>query len=55
VVLEGEDTNGEKLGHLIDELLSDTKRRRLMAEKMRSMAVTDAADKITELLEEKGK
>jgi UDP-N-acetylglucosamine--N-acetylmuramyl-(pentapeptide) pyrophosphoryl-undecaprenol N-acetylglucosamine transferase len=55
VVLEGADANGEKLGHLIDELLSDTKRRRLMAERMRSMAITDAADQIAELLEAKGK
>jgi UDP-N-acetylglucosamine:LPS N-acetylglucosamine transferase len=54
-VLEGTDANGEKLGNLIDELLSDTKRRRLMGERMRSMAITDAADKIAELLEAKGK
>jgi UDP-N-acetylglucosamine:LPS N-acetylglucosamine transferase len=40
---------------LIDELLSDTKRRRLMAERMRSMAIADAADKIAKLLEAKGK
>src|SRR5260221_1159361 len=50
-VLEGAEANGEKLGHLIDELLSDLKRRRLMAESMRSMAITDAAEKIAELLE----
>jgi UDP-N-acetylglucosamine--N-acetylmuramyl-(pentapeptide) pyrophosphoryl-undecaprenol N-acetylglucosamine transferase len=50
-VLEGAEANGEKLGRLIDELLSDFKRRRLMAESMRSMAITDAAEKIVELLE----
>jgi UDP-N-acetylglucosamine--N-acetylmuramyl-(pentapeptide) pyrophosphoryl-undecaprenol N-acetylglucosamine transferase len=54
-VLEGADANGERLGHLIDELLSDGKRRGLLAEKMRSMAVTDAAKKIANLLETQGK
>jgi UDP-N-acetylglucosamine--N-acetylmuramyl-(pentapeptide) pyrophosphoryl-undecaprenol N-acetylglucosamine transferase len=54
-VLEGADANGELLGQLIGELLADPKRRQLMGERMRSMAVTDAATKIAELLEAKVK
>ncbi len=52
-VLEGAHANGETLGNLIEELLSDPKRRRSMGEKMRSMAVPDAASKIADLLEAK--
>jgi UDP-N-acetylglucosamine--N-acetylmuramyl-(pentapeptide) pyrophosphoryl-undecaprenol N-acetylglucosamine transferase len=54
-VLEGANANGEILGNLIEELLSDPKRRQLMGERMRSMAVTDAATKIAELLEAEAK
>jgi UDP-N-acetylglucosamine--N-acetylmuramyl-(pentapeptide) pyrophosphoryl-undecaprenol N-acetylglucosamine transferase len=54
-VLEGADANGERLSHLIDELLSDPKRRGLLAERMRSMAVADAAKQIADLLEAQGK
>jgi UDP-N-acetylglucosamine--N-acetylmuramyl-(pentapeptide) pyrophosphoryl-undecaprenol N-acetylglucosamine transferase len=54
-VLEGAEANSENLGNSIDRLLSDPKRRRLMGEKMRSMAVTDAAIRIAELLETKAK
>jgi UDP-N-acetylglucosamine--N-acetylmuramyl-(pentapeptide) pyrophosphoryl-undecaprenol N-acetylglucosamine transferase len=50
-VLEGANANGDELGDLIDGLLSDPKRRQLMGQKMRSMAVTDAATKIADLLE----
>jgi UDP-N-acetylglucosamine--N-acetylmuramyl-(pentapeptide) pyrophosphoryl-undecaprenol N-acetylglucosamine transferase len=54
-VLEGADANGERIGYLIDELLSNPKRRRLLAERMRSLAITDAAKKIADLLEAQGK
>jgi UDP-N-acetylglucosamine--N-acetylmuramyl-(pentapeptide) pyrophosphoryl-undecaprenol N-acetylglucosamine transferase len=54
-VLEGADANGERISHLIDELLSDPKRRHLLAERMRSMAITDAANKIADFLEAQGK
>ncbi|HZC36633.1 MAG TPA: undecaprenyldiphospho-muramoylpentapeptide beta-N-acetylglucosaminyltransferase, partial [Chthoniobacterales bacterium] len=50
VVLEGADANGENLGNLIDALLSDPKRRRMMGERMQALAITDAASKIAELL-----
>jgi UDP-N-acetylglucosamine--N-acetylmuramyl-(pentapeptide) pyrophosphoryl-undecaprenol N-acetylglucosamine transferase len=52
-VLEGAEANGEKLANLIDALLSDPKRRRMMGEQMRALAITDAATKIAELLEAK--
>jgi UDP-N-acetylglucosamine--N-acetylmuramyl-(pentapeptide) pyrophosphoryl-undecaprenol N-acetylglucosamine transferase len=54
-VLEGADADGDDLGKLVDELLSDPKRRDSMGEKMRAMAVTDAATKIADLLETKAK
>jgi UDP-N-acetylglucosamine--N-acetylmuramyl-(pentapeptide) pyrophosphoryl-undecaprenol N-acetylglucosamine transferase len=54
-VLEGADANSENLGNSIERLLSDSKKRHLMGEKMRSMAVADAATRIAELLEAKAK
>jgi UDP-N-acetylglucosamine--N-acetylmuramyl-(pentapeptide) pyrophosphoryl-undecaprenol N-acetylglucosamine transferase len=54
-VLEGAEANGENLANLIDTLLSDPKRRRMMGERMRALAITDAATKIAELLEAKAK
>jgi UDP-N-acetylglucosamine--N-acetylmuramyl-(pentapeptide) pyrophosphoryl-undecaprenol N-acetylglucosamine transferase len=54
-VLEGAKANGENLANLIDALLSDPKRRRMMGEQMRALAITDAATKIAELLEAKAK
>jgi UDP-N-acetylglucosamine--N-acetylmuramyl-(pentapeptide) pyrophosphoryl-undecaprenol N-acetylglucosamine transferase len=54
-VLEGADADSVRLGDSIERLLSDPKRRHLLGEKMRSMAITDAATKIAELLEAKAK
>ena len=50
ILIEEKDLSGEKLCNIVDELLADPDRLKTFGENAASMAVTDAAKRITESL-----